>query len=136
MKFILPLSYQRIILGHQLILKATCGKGWSLLSLIIIQQIKSQALSHVIAAEEFKQLAKLQESEVRLFQCFLGTQPMVCRPEHPNTLRPNEEILELAPDGEFRRRQPQDRNEMVDPLYSLFNYPEQIGWLIIDDVQD
>ena len=74
----------------------------------------------MIGSEEFSQLAKLRESEVRLFQCFLDTRLMLCRPEDPNSLRADEEVLEMTPGGRLRRKKPQVRPKKVDPLHELF----------------
>ena len=86
-------------------------------------------LTNLIGGEEFPQLAKLEEGEIRLFQCFLDTQLMTERPENPNPLRGDEIVLELAPGGGHRRRQPRGRTDTVDPLHQLFvpKDPKQTG---------
>lgn len=82
--------------------------------------MSSTTLCEFIGADDFAELAKLREEEIRLFQCFLDTQLMVCRPENPNPLRADEEILELVPGGGHRRRKPKVKVKTVDPLYQLF----------------
>ena len=54
---------------------------------------------------------------------------MVCRPENPNPLRADEEVLELVPGGGHRRRKPKVKVKTVDPLYQLFvpDDPKQTG---------
>ena len=89
----------------------------------------------MIGSEDLSQLSKLarlRESEIRLFQCFLDTRLMQCRPEDPNTLRLDEEVLELGPGGRLRRKQPRGRHKMVDPLHELFHPtdPTTIGALV------
>ena len=57
---------------------------------------------------------------------------MQCRPEDPNTLRLDEEVLEVGPGGRLRRKQPRGRQKMVDPLHELFLPPDptKIGALV------
>ena len=75
------------------------------------------------------EIAQLKEGEVRLFQCFLDTQRMICQPENPNPLREDEVILELIAGGGHRRKYPRTNVATVDPLHQLFvpNDPEQTG---------
>ena len=57
---------------------------------------------------------------------------MLCRPEDPNALRVDEEVLELGPGGRLRRKQPRVRPKKVDPLHELFqpSDPTKIGGLV------
>ena len=68
---------------------------------------------------------------MRLFRCFLDTRLMLCRPENPNPLRADEEVLELVPGGGHRRKQPSARVKPVDPLHQLFlpDDPRTVGGL-------
>ena len=92
-------------------------------------QTQSHTLCELIGTEQFYQLARLQEAEIRLFQCFLDTRQMICQPENPNPLREDEEVLELVPGGGHRRRRPHTRVKTEDPLHQLFvpNDPKQTG---------
>ena len=91
----------------------------------------SPNLCELIGSGEFSELARLREEEVRLFQCFLDTRLMLCRPENPNPLRADEEVLELVPGGGHRRKQPSARVKPVDPLHQLFlpDDPRTVGGL-------
>ena len=91
--------------------------------------MSSTPLCECIGAADFAKLAQLTEKEIKLFQCFLDTRLMVCRPENPNPIRADEEILELVPGGGHRRQQLKVKVKTVDPLYQLFvpDDPKQTG---------
>ena len=91
-------------------------------------QKQSPNLCELIGSEGFSQIAQLKEGEVRLFQCFLDTRRMICRPENPNPLREDEDVLELVAGG-HRRKKPRGKVKTVDPLYQIFvpNDPKQTG---------
>ena len=60
-----------------------------------------------------------EEGYIRLIQCFLNPALMQNRPESPNPLTGDQQVLELLPGGGHRplRRPGQ---AMEDPLYKLF----------------
>ena len=60
-----------------------------------------------------------EEGYIRLIQCFLNPGLMLNRPESPNPLTGDQQVLELLPGGGHR---PMRRNgqSMEDPLYKLF----------------
>lgn len=94
--------------------------------------MSSPTLCNLIGAEDFAKLANLKEAEIRLFQCFLDTQLMICQPENPNPLRADEDVLELVPGGGHRRRNLRGKVKTVDPLHQLFvlDDPKQTGeWI-------
>ena len=91
-----------------------------LLVIFLFAQIQSPSLCNLIGGENFVRVARLQEPEIRLFQCFLDTRLMISRPENPNPLRADEEVLELVPGGGHRRKRPRKNIKTVDPLHQLF----------------
>lgn len=94
--------------------------------------MQSPTLCNLVGTDDFSQVAKLREQEIRLFQCFLDTRLMISRPENPNPLREDEEVLELVPGGGHRRKKHRRNIKMMDPLHQLF-LPEEtqrIGMVI------
>ena len=72
-----------------------------------------------------------EEGYIRLIQCFLNPQLMLCHPESPNPLREDTPVLELVAGGGHRTLE--RRGKKVDPLYQLFmpTNHQQIGELIV-----
>ena len=54
---------------------------------------------------------------------------MISRPENPNPLREDEDVLELVAGGRQRRKKPRAKVKTEDPLHQLFvsNDPKQTG---------
>ena len=95
-------------------------------------QKQSPNLCELIGSEGFSRVAQLKEAEVRLFQCFLDTRRMTSRPENPNPLREDEDVLELVAGGGHRRKKQRTKVKTEDPLHQLFvpNDPKQTGeWI-------
>ena len=63
-----------------------------------------------------------EEGYIRVIQCFLNPELMLNRPESPNPLTGDEQVLELLPGGGHRTKRRGQATE--DPLHSLFVYPE------------
>ena len=63
-----------------------------------------------------------EEGYIRVIQCFLNPDLMLNRPESPNPLTGDEQVLELLPGGGHRTKRRGQATE--DPLHSLFVYPK------------
>ena len=73
-----------------------------------------------------RQLLELTDEQLYLIECFLRPDKMVLRPEPPLPRDANEEILELGQDGQPRLKVKQvSPDQMADPIYALFNPPEE-----------
>ena len=81
-------------------------------------QITSAILCNIIGGQEMAGYLK-EEGCIRLIQCFLIPALMLNRPESPNPLTGDQQVLELLPGGGHRplRRPGQ---VMEDPLFKLF----------------
>ena len=81
-------------------------------------QIISTILCNIIGGLEMAVFLK-EEGYIRLIQCFLNPALMLNRPESPNPLTGDQQVLELLPGGGHppMRRHGQ---AMEDPLYKLF----------------
>lgn len=81
-------------------------------------QITSSILCNIVGGQEMATSLK-EEGYIRLIQCFLNPALMLNRPESPNPLTGDQQVLELLPGGGHRplRRRGQ---AMEDPLYRLF----------------
>ena len=64
-----------------------------------------------------------EEGYIRLIQCFLNPDLMLNRPESPNPLADDQQVLELVPGGGAKpiKRRGQTKE---DPLHSLFVFNE------------
>ena len=96
-------------------------------------QKESSKLCDVIGGETFIKLANLTQAEIHLFQSFLKKKCMIKRPEHPNPLQPNENVLELLPGGGVQPKQSSSGSEPIDPLYNMF-YEDCSGKCIYSNV--
>lgn len=65
-----------------------------------------------------------EEGYIRVIQCFLNPELMLNRPESPNPLTGDQQVLELVPGGGHRPIQRRGQAK-EDPLYSLFVPNEQ-----------
>lgn len=92
----------------------------------VIFQVSSDLLCNVVGGQLVPYL--MEEGYIRLIQAFLNPGLMVHRPEAPNPLREDEQVLELDPGG---RHRPLQRSgvPLADPLYLLFfpDNPQQQG---------
>ena len=75
-------------------------------------QVTSKLLCKVMGDQLATYLC--EEGCIRLIQCFLNPQLMLCHPESPNPLH----VLELVPRGGHLTLE--RRGKKVDPLYQLF----------------
>ena len=76
----------------------------------------SQLLCNVMGGQLATYLR--EEGYIRLIQCFLNPQLMLCHPESPNPLREDTPVLELVPGVGHRTLE--RKGKKVDPLHQLF----------------
>ena len=81
-------------------------------------QIKSTLLCNIIGGQEMSQFLK-EEGYIRVIQCFLNPDLMLNRPESPNPLTGDQQVLELLPRGGHRPIQRRGQ-AMEDPLHNMF----------------
>ena len=61
-----------------------------------------------------------EEGYIRLIQCFLNPDLMLNRPESPNPLTGDQQVLELIPGGGARPIRTRGQQAKEDPLHKLF----------------
>ena len=88
---------------------------------ILVNQEKSELLFNAISGE--KMSCFFEKGHLAIIQLFLNRDLMLSKPELPNTLREDEEVLVLQQGGR-QARPKQRKGKAEDPLLELFKPPK------------